>query len=349
MNQRIQFQTMIREFKNEIQSNSDPYHPFEDNSIDLSVDEILKTTSIDTTSINTTSIDSPQRNTTTMKLSQTVPPDFRDGLDYIENIFKCEQINCDWLIAFYLNIKSYKFFIRFGELKLKSLHLRPLCLPSLCSAHHLLYNSTFDVEFTNVEWNWISNETNELQNMSEVYIPFRGGNFLNLLDYKMYTINNVNAIINQTSSTFKSINLLELEINMDGDVLEQCVFASIIMLKLLDYDCVSYIYFSGMIDPDEVADCLYLFSLIFVNSYLYHFDRLKSVLVCRNKKKLETEKLCKKLLRCIDQQNLTGLFQEKKITKVVEILKSQQDKCVQFKDLTDLAMRVLKYNHHTFL
>lgn len=265
------------------------------------------------------------------------------------NIYNSEFCNEEWVAFLYFISKNYINFQDIeGNVHIKSLFLNNISI--LSAFHHFLYNSNEKLDKLDCKWCLATYYYKKHEIRKEYH-----NNVLKLQDKQLYSINNINYIINEITSSYSKVNFL-INTNCSYNDYISC---AILAIKLLDNNCLFYCKIPKFDNfTDEIKDVLLLYSLIFEESYIYSFD-LKSqmnYLVCKNKKKINTDSIYKKLLSLQNSlQTKYPIFLEefKKendlwISNLDKIISEpQHNKIIRFDIIKKEINDVLGYNYKT--
>ena len=249
---------------------------------------------------------------------------------YLHNIYNAEQADEEWAIFIFCINKIYANFISSDKIKIKSLHVNNT--ESILTAfNHFLFNSNIG---TSVEWSWlntISLNPNSLSNgsqspknsLSKFYKTKKKykSKMLYLLDKHIYSINNINFIVNETNAKLSKINFLIINEMSSGQLrnnpleninkINNKSYISYIVLaiKLMELTSLTYIKIPNIKDWDTgFINVLLLYSMIFSEVYVYKFylTSLSTYLICKNRKKINNESIYKKLIFIISNESFTN-------------------------------------------
>jgi len=280
------------------------------------------------------------------------------------NIYKCEYCDNDWVVMMYFINRLYPNFAAFNKIKIHSLFINSLPGSSLSAIHHFLYNSKINNVYNNIEWEWlgtINNNMTDPYNIKDSIEKNYVKNILHIFDNDTDIINNANFIINETLHRLGKLNFIYFDIYSGSDY----IVNALLIIKLLSANSIAYIELKH---PKQwtVQDIngILLYVLLFQELYLFQFDKniQKNILICKNKKRIHTESLYKKLVLILMSNTIEtyNLFSIKFITSNAEISKivkelldiKEKNIDVMSLNLSDLMYEisnVLEPNINTFL
>ena len=237
---------------------------------------------------------------------------------FIHNTYNAELCDKEWMI-FIFSINMFYYAFTCEKVKIKSLHIN--CSTSVLSAiNHFLFNSTVGKsKLGNSEWKWLfvnskSNIKSNIQqnSFSGSTCSFSGSscslsgsakimkkyqsNILNVIESNISSINNINFIINETSTKLNKINLLVVCKLSD---IKTYIMYAVLIAKLMELNSIFYIKVPNIDNWDtQFVNILLLYSFLFEEIYIYKYNLtdLSTYLICKNRKKINNEILYKKLI-----------------------------------------------------
>ncbi len=277
-------------------SNSDDFY-------DISMDAVLTANLFTEQNTEIKYIHDDVLKTPQPRLDSTKSVNLYLGTGYLKNVYNTELCDNKWLIMIYLINRLRDNFTTQGKIKLKSLHLH--CMPGseLSAMHHFLYNSEVTHQ---VDWEWVGTISafaeEDNYNIQRAMKYKYKNNMLNLLNADLCAINNINYVVNETLNRLGPVRFIcasKCKISIT-DFMTYAVFS----IKILDTDGICYI---NMNDPSEwtgeTLSGVTLMGLLFQGLHLYRFNSggvLYGVLICKKKKRLNSEILYKKLINILD-------------------------------------------------
>jgi hypothetical protein len=216
----------------------------------------------------------------------------------LNNVYNMENCDINWLTFMYTFNNIYSHYHIKNNINIKSLHI---CNSGEISAmERLFYNSNKGL--VNVDWNWLYTSDSNVR-LDKKYKR----NMLKLLTPKIYDINNINYIINDVNKKVSKVNLIVSTVEDFNTKL--FITYAIYSIKLLEVKSLLYIRIPNINEWNtQFINCLLLFANIFTEMYVYTFDLEKqvTVLICKDKKKLNNEILYKKLIHILQNENYTN-------------------------------------------
>lgn len=302
-----------------------------------------------------------------------IKPQSRDSITdyvgengYMRNIYNAEHCDNKWILMMYFMNRLYPNFATIDKIKIKSLHIH--CLPGteLSAMHHFLYNSKMETKFSSIEWEWIGTINNIIEDpykLRKELKKTRAQNLLNLFDDNIYSANNLKYIINETLNKIGKVNFAHIDLHKNAyNSIRDFIAYAILCIKLLETSCVVQI---NLDNPDKwdmhTINGIILLGLLFQEMYLFQFNfegNLYTVLICKNKKKINTETLYKKLMLVsestyLDTHNLFPLEYVRNEIKfdltLYDLLKNINSAPTTFGDIIYEINKVLDMNVNTFL
>lgn len=300
------------------------------------------------------------------------------GNGYLNNVFNAEECNEEWLINLYMLDTIRYNFITNGNVNIKSLHIGKIS--HLSSYHHYIFNGTTP-ELVNPEWQWL-----------HVIFPYEKNkhlmkkyknNLLQLLEFNIYSPNNLNYIINEITNKFSKINFLTINYsdvndinnsdNTSGttydkdnklsntDVSKIYVSYGALIIKLLDTNGIVLIKIPNSCDWDtKFINVLLMYCLLFNEIYMFKFDLItnSTYLLCKGKKKIANETMYKKfiffILRGSGNIFLENIFQSDAVKLWLEniyniVITNTVSRDIKFNTILDIINKSLKVNTDVFL
>ena len=296
--------------------------------------------------------------------------DAERGIDFdnLYSVYNTEFCDDEWLIMIHFINTVYYNFLKDDQIVIKSLHINNSLGPCLSSLHHFLYNS--ETAIKNMDWKWISTVPDvvniKVQNLYKLRNRYKS-RFLVLLSS---INNNTNFIINETTRILTKSNLLI--INEKYDYLKSILYATYI-IKILDSSGIFFMRLPNTETWDtKFIGILLLYTLLFTEVYIYKYDLSSNYLylLCKNKKKINSESMYKKILFISgifsndskNSDNLSNLFSNEifelpeirqwllDITNIVKnINQNTYKKNIIFEDIFEILDKTLKINTNTLL
>lgn len=247
---------------------------------------------------------------TSNNISEYIESNMHKG--YLCNVYNAELCDEEWIIFIYSINMIYNTFITNERLKIKSLHINDAPGSVLSALNHFLYNSSIKDDY-NIEWKWLS--TIPLNKPSNSPNSFKVGtlinkakqkytfNLLNLIERHIYSINNINFIINETTSKLQKINLLIINTNTNTNMAYLSYAALII--KLMETNSIFYIKIPNITEWDtQFINILLLYSLLYNEIYVfkYNLTTQSTYLLCKNKKKINNDVIFKKIIHILSNK-----------------------------------------------
>lgn len=221
----------------------------------------------------------------------------------LNNVYNTEFCDESWLINIYLLDIIHFNFIVTNNVHIKSLHIGDI---SLLSAYNHYINNGATPEVINPEWNWLQTTFRGDTTDKVLYKKYKN-NVLRLLDSDIYSVNNINYIINEVSNKLSKINFLTIKYNdinlstdtTDNEFNKDCkihnndlskihISHAALIIKLLDNNGIVYMKIpnSGAWDTTFI-NILLMYSMLFTEVYIYRFNLIdnSTYLVCKNKKR----------------------------------------------------------------
>lgn len=412
----IKLQSLIRKFKNLTKEQTDKNKIIVDFQYNLSLDEMTLTTdylfqsnakqlhvydicdkSVQTPGYNTEIKSLPiyiscstSANTTENELNiMNEISELNDYIDisvnkkgYLNNVFNTELCDETWLINLFIMHTIHANFIVNDNVLVKSLHVGDIS--ALSPYNHYLFNGALP-ELVNSEWNWLNtnigfkdNDTNE--HISKKYT----NNILQLLETSIYSLNNINYIINEVNNKLTKINFLSINYNSENshalstsynsdnpnnnkndNILNHlhATYAAFI-IKLLDINGIVFIKIPNAAEWNtQFLNILLLYGLLFNEMYIFKFNlTTKSMyLLCKNKKKITNETIYKKLVYIIANKDFAPEYNffskeiftlpdiENWLENVLKIVDCDDADSVPFDNILSVINTTLKVNTETFL
>lgn len=337
----VKIQSILRKYRNNIRNEINERKNIVDFSHNISNDASLK--SIDISKSKTVLI------ADVLNKSENVAIEHNNHgpsyIDIIKNVYNSEFCDNEWLIFMHFINKTYPNFENNDKYKIKTLFLNDIS--PLSAMHHFIYNS--DIHLSNLEWEW----SIACPNIRKNFIKREYRNtILRLTDKNICTFNNINYIINETINSYSKINHM---VNT-GTEYNDYLASAILSIKLLDSSCIFYTKLPVYSDFNEqIMSILLLYSLIFSEVYIFDIkieDLIQPYLICKNKKKITTEVTYKKLLSCIDCENIFHQDFVKDVNKewyekMIKIIEEEKNNCVDIVDIKDEINEFLSYNYKT--
>lgn len=342
--------------------------------------------------------------TSSSPMSQNCDISIKDYINtksgYLYNTYNAELCDEEWLIAIFCIIRISN---NLTNKAIKSLHINKSPGSTLSAFNHFLCNST-NTAMGNLEWKWVStmsdidivcnnsfrnsrnsqnsrnshNSRNSqishnsfnikdnktiLQQIRKKY----GSNVLMLLDNIIYTVNNINFIINNTYEKLGRLNLLV--VNMENSTNKGYIMYATLVIKLLETTSMLYIKIPNVTNWDTCfINILLLYTMLFDEVYVYEFylTSKSTYLICKNRKKINNESIYKKLINIIanpDFSNIHNIFHKSIFTGDIKIwldkiLKIIDDDSREFDENSPISIKfntilsnieTLNMNMNTFL
>lgn len=310
------FQSLLRKFKNNKEKFIMKNYSYKIN-INSSINSLFTTATLNNCIYVLDSLESTGLQNTTNKYFNQNFLNYTENNGYLENVYNAELVNKNWILFIYVFNEIYP------ENPLQKIQMKVLSIDSineLSALNHCLYNS-LTIDKNLIEMDWISTfETNDSIKESIINRKYHN-KILHLLDDNIYSLSNINFIINETLNRFKKVNLLI--VSKSNNIRTYLLYA-IFSIKLLESDGTMYMVTEQKKDT-RFINILLLYALIFEDIYIYNFniEIVTSVLICKNKKKIDNEIIYKKLIHLILNQdfdeNIHNIFSNKKINELNQI------------------------------
>jgi hypothetical protein len=218
---------------------------------------------------------------------------FKDG--YYKNIYNAENCDMNWVIFMYTINKIYKCFNNKTRIIINSLHFNDISV--LSAFNHFVHNSKATPQ--HIDWNWVC--ANDSINGANKSVERRyKRNILKPANNAIHHYNNINYVINETTTRFQKVNLIVSDRN--DYTVDIYIAYAIYCLKLLDVNGCMYIKIppKGKWDM-KFINILLLYTGIFRDIYFYHYNlvSVSCVIICHGKKKTSNEILYKRLMQLL--------------------------------------------------
>jgi hypothetical protein len=289
------------------------------------------------------------------------------------NMYNVELCDKYWLINMYFMNRLYNNFSNINDINIKSLYINNTSFCSISSMNHFLKNSKLFSTYK-IEWNWlvtINQYEEEYQNTQNDILSKYLDKTLMIIKDKIYTIDNINYIINETMNKLGKINLLNIG-NVEYEFRNYFSYL-ILSTKLLETNCILILPLPAIKYWDcNFVNLLLLYTLFFKELYIFKFNLDDSneilYLICKNKKKSSNEILYKKLLFLLKSEDfldIKNLFPQEYfssnenirswLNKIYTIINKEKQlannytKSILFDDILDEINEILEPNFDTFL
>lgn len=376
----IKLQSLIRKFKNSTKEQTDKNKIIKNFQHDLSLVDALSTTYL-FQSINT----HLHKYTLTEEIVTKNTSDFSEniindyiGNGYLNNVFNTELCNQTWLINMYMINNIHDNFIVNNNVNIKSLHIADIC--ELSAFNHYLLNGALP-ELVNSEWQWlniVTNNTNATYTTKDIQQKY-ATNLLQLLGNNIYSVNNINYVINEVTNKFSKINFLcNNNVNICSNNIDYLcnnkdttsdihnylhITNAIFVIKLLDVNGLFLIKIPNKAHWDTAfINSLLLYCLLFNEVYIFNFDLITNVtyLLCKGKKKINNETIYKKLIHIILNKDYINAHLFSKdifvvpsvaewLSNILQIKNTPQVLNIVFNDVLIIINATLKINKDIFL